>query len=97
MTNAGQNQQSDKATSRRNVMIGGLVAVSTLASLHRDRGERQGRGAAGGGSIKGVRTVSTITTRDGVEVFYKDWGKAGLRRRLTTHAGLSNARTRRLA
>jgi len=41
--------------------------------------------------------VSTITTRDGVEVFYKDWGKAGLRRRLTTHAGLSNARTRRLA
>ena len=33
MTNAGQNQQSDKATSRRNVMIGGLVAVSTLASL----------------------------------------------------------------
>jgi hypothetical protein len=33
MTNAGQNQQSDKATSRRNGMIGGLVAVSTLASL----------------------------------------------------------------
>jgi hypothetical protein len=30
MTNAGQNQQSDKATSRRNVMISGLVAVSTL-------------------------------------------------------------------
>src|SRR5262249_62417164 len=33
MTNAGQNQQSDKATSRRNVMIGGLVAVPTLASF----------------------------------------------------------------
>jgi hypothetical protein len=36
MTNAGQNQQSDKATSRRNVMIGGLVAVSTLLVAVRD-------------------------------------------------------------
>jgi hypothetical protein len=36
MTNAGQNQQSDKATSRRNVMIGGLVAVWTLLVAVRD-------------------------------------------------------------
>ena len=70
-------QPGDRAASRRNFMIGGLVASFALAPLPIPIAAAGAKEAchSPGPSSTGVRRVGTITTTDATEIYYKDWGK----------------------
>ena len=68
------NDNNQVNPSRRSAMVGGAfaaaAAVATALPLAAVSADSQA--ATTGGKIQ--KTASTITTRDGVEIYYKDWG-----------------------
>lgn len=56
------------AAARRSLLLGSLGAVAALGV------SGSPAAATPPSSSTGTRTMGTITTRDGVEIFYKDWG-----------------------
>jgi len=71
--------------SRRNAMLGSAVAAAAtaLAVVATEAS------AAPAGKV--TKTVATITTRDGVEIYYKDWGPRGGQPVILSHGWPLNA------
>jgi non-heme chloroperoxidase len=69
---------SDITTSRRSILIGGISAVAAAAASLPGLSLSGAASAAESQSIhhQGVPTMESgyITTKDGVQIFYKDWG-----------------------
>ena len=70
------NSVNNHSVSRRNVLLAGIggagvAAASTALTASPAVAQEQ---AASSGVASSQRSVNTIVTRDGVEIYYKDWG-----------------------
>jgi non-heme chloroperoxidase len=68
MSNNDKNQVNP---SRRSAMVGSATAAVAAVALPLAAVSTDSQAATAG---KVTKTVSTVTTRDGVEIYYKDWG-----------------------
>src|SRR6266850_2929319 len=70
-----RNRAAEGGASRRDFLVTSAAAFAAAtmpaAPLTADAQAR----ATAPALTQGVRSVNTITTKDGVEIFYKDWGK----------------------
>src|SRR5881398_2481905 len=70
-----RNRAAEGGASRRDFLVTSAAVVAAAAmpaaTLTADAQAR----ATAPARTQGARSVNTITTKDGVEIFYKDWGK----------------------
>src|SRR5437764_3328338 len=70
------NSRRDGGASRRAFLITGATVAAAAAVPTAMVGGREGAAtAAAPGLTQGRRAVNTITTKDGTQLYYRDWGK----------------------
>src|SRR6266446_217768 len=70
-----RNRAAEGGASRRDFLVTSAAAVAAAAMPAAPlTADAQARATAPA-RTQGARSVNTITTKDGVEIFYKDWGK----------------------
>src|SRR5207302_629482 len=70
-----QNRAADGGASRRDFLVSSAAAFAAAAMPAATVTADARAGATAPARGQGARSMDTITTRDGVEIFYKDWGE----------------------
>jgi hypothetical protein len=70
---------SEEAASRRKVLFASLLAASTLAPFPNTTiaADAQDAIRPSGRPSMGVRRANYVTTTDGTEIYYQEWGEDG--------------------